>query len=108
MMGLWLLAGALVGLLNSLAIWWTVARLRSDTHHSALLLTLGGMVLRLALIAALLIGGLKRGFIPGLLAFGGLWLTRTVVVVWIHASGVPWTCAAASGDRKGSAESQRG
>jgi len=106
MIGLWLLAGGLVGALNGLTRWWTVARLRSDMEHGALLVTLGGMMLRLGLIAALLIGGLQRGIVPGLLAFGGLWLTRTLAVIWVQASGVLWTSASsdrgqAVGDRQG-------
>jgi hypothetical protein len=87
MIGLWLLAGGVVGGLNSLNRWWTVARLRADMQISPLLLTLGGMALRLALVAALLIAGLRHGIVPGLLAFAGLWLARSATVVWVHTAG---------------------
>lgn len=86
MNGLWILAGAVVGLLNGLTRWWTVARLRAEMAHSALAPTLGAMVIRLALVAALLVAGLQRGILPGLLAFTGLWLTRSAAVIWVHAS----------------------
>lgn len=88
MIGLWLLAGALVGVLNGLTRWWTVARLRAKMEGSPLGLTLGGMTVRLILVAALLTVGLQRGILPGLLAFAGLWLTRSATVIWAQAS--PW------------------
>ncbi len=97
MIGLWLLAGGLVSVLNTLTRWWIVARLRPDMRRSALLLTLSGMVVRLALVAALLIGGLKQGIVPGLLAFGGLWLTRLATVIWVQTSEFPWTYAPKDG-----------
>ncbi len=87
MTGLWLLAGGVVGGLTSLTRWWTVARLRTDMEASPLLLTLGGMALRLTLVAALLIAGLTRGIRPGLLAFAGLWLARSATVIWVHTAG---------------------
>jgi hypothetical protein len=67
-------------------------------QRSALVLTLGGMALRLALVAALLISGLRRGIVPGLLAFGGLWLTRMVAVICFQACGALWTSTSAEGE----------
>ena len=84
-MGLWLVAGGLVGLLNSLTRWWTVARFQAEMGNSALLLTLGGLALRLALVTGLLIAGLRQGIVPGLLAFAGLWVSRLATVIWFHA-----------------------
>jgi hypothetical protein len=57
---------------------------------SALSLIMGGIMVRLALTAAMLVGGLKRGIEPGLFAFAGLWLARTAIVIWIQNVGVPW------------------
>lgn len=86
MTGLWLLMGGLVGALNGLTRWWTVARLQAEMGSNALALTLGGLVIRLALVTVLLTGGLRQGIGPGLLAFTGLWVTRMVTVIWFHAS----------------------
>lgn len=85
-MGVWLLVGVLVGLLNGLTRRWTVARLQAEMENSALALTLGGLVVRLSLVAMLLIVGLRQGIVPGLLAFVGLWVTRMVTVIWFHTS----------------------
>ncbi|MBS3783245.1 MAG: ATP synthase subunit I [Anaerolineae bacterium] len=86
MSGLWVLAGALVGVLNGLSRWWTVARLRAGMAGSPLKPTLGAMVARLALVAGLLIAALRNGILPGLLAFAGLWLTRSAAAIWLHKS----------------------
>jgi hypothetical protein len=107
MTGAWLLVGGLVGLLNGLSRWWTVAQLPADMEGTPLLLTLGGMVLRLTLVAALLIAGLRQGILPGLLAFAGLWLARSGTVVWFQAAGVPWPCDAARGDSTDPPRAQR-
>jgi hypothetical protein len=85
-MSIWLLMGGLVGVLNGLTRWWTVARLQAEMGNSAVVLTLGGLGIRLALVVALLIGGLRQGIVPGLLAFAGLWITRLANVIWLHAS----------------------
>lgn len=108
MTGLWLLAGGLVGALNSLSLWWTVAQFRADAPAGTLLLTVGGMTLRLALVTALLIGGLQQGIVPGLLAFAGLWLVRSASVVCFHTSDVlrPW--ATAGGNRSSPERRHRG
>ena len=85
MIALWLLAGGLVGIANGLTRWWTVSRLRREMRLSPLALVWGVLILRLALVAALLILGLRRGIIPGLLAFAGLWLARWGTVIWSGA-----------------------
>lgn len=108
MIGLWLLAGGLVGMVNSLTRQWAVARLQAEMQGSALSLILGGLALRLALVAVLLIAGLKHGIVPGLLAFGGLWLARSAAVIWIQASGPPWLSSSGSGDPNDASEFQRG
>jgi hypothetical protein len=81
----WLLAGSLVGMMNGLARWWTVSHLRYQTRRSALALVWGGFILRQAAVAALLTLGLKRGIIPGLLAFAGMCLARWGSVIWFGA-----------------------
>ncbi len=86
-MTLWLLAGALVGALNAGIRWWTVSRVWVGLTQRALLLVLGGMTVRLSLVACLLALGLSRGIIPGLLSFGGVWLSRWATVLWFNANG---------------------
>jgi hypothetical protein len=78
----WLVVGGLVGLANDLTRRWSVSRLRQEMRPGALAVIWGGLVLRLGLVTALLIVGLKRGIVPGLLAFSGLWLARWGTVIW--------------------------
>ena len=87
-MTLWLVAGALVGLLNAGIRWWTVSRLGAELPDRALLTAVGGMAVRLSLAASLLTIGLRRGIVPGLLSFGGMWITRWATVLWFNAKGV--------------------
>lgn len=89
MIALWLLAGSLTGILNSLTRWWTVHQLRAEMPGHPVLLILSGMTLRFVLVSALLIAGLKDGIVQGLLAFGGLWLARWAAVLWSHKAGPP-------------------
>ena len=86
-MTLWLLAGALIGALNAGIRWWTVSRVWVGLTQRALLLVVGGMTVRLSLIACLLALGLSRGIVPGLLSFGGVWLSRWATVLWFNANG---------------------
>ncbi len=72
----WLFTGGVVGVLNGMTLWWTVARLRPDTPRRAVAWALGGAILRWGLAGGLLISALQRGIVPGLLAFAGLWLAR--------------------------------
>lgn len=87
-MALWLAAGALVGVLNAFNRWWTVARTHHDREDRAVSMVLGGMMVRLLVVAALLIAALRVGIVPGLLAFGGMWLARWGALIWIHRNGV--------------------
>jgi hypothetical protein len=82
---LWLLAGGLVGTANGLTRWWTISHLRHEMRLSPLALVWGGLTVRLALAAALLIIALRNGIIPGLLAFAGLWLARWGTAIWFGA-----------------------
>lgn len=86
MIGLWLLLGVVTACLNGLARWWTVSRLRAEMGHNALWLTLSTLVVRLALVTALLIAALQQGIGSGLAAFVGLWLSRWSTVIWAQAS----------------------
>jgi hypothetical protein len=93
---LWLLAGGLIGMVNGLTQWWTVSRLRPKMDLGPLTLVWGGLILRLGLVAALLILGLRQGIMPGLLAFAGLWLARWGTTIWFGAlrpSGEQWLTA---------------
>ena len=87
-MTLWLVLGALVGLLNAAFRWWTVSHIGADLPERALLITVGGIVVRLSLVASLLTLALSRGIVPGLLSFGGLWMARWATVLWIDARGI--------------------
>jgi len=84
---LWLFAGGAVAVVNAVTRQRTVACLSTETIGGSLVLVLGGMLLRLSLVAGLLIAGLRQGIAPGLLAFAGLWITRGAIVVWL---GVGW------------------
>ncbi len=85
---LWLVAGAAVAVVNAVTRRKTVASLSAESVSGSLVLALGGMLLRLGLIAALLVVALSQGIVAGLVAFGGLWLTRAALILWI---GVGWS-----------------
>jgi len=80
MITLWLFAGLVVGALNGLTLWWTVARLQPHAPGHGVAWILGSTLLRWGLAAGLLIAALQRGILPGLLAFAGLWLARWGIV----------------------------
>lgn len=84
---LWLFAGGIVAVVNAVIRQRTVASLSTETIRGSLVLVLGGMLLRLGLVAGLLVAGLRQGVVSGLLAFAGLWLARGAIVVWF---GVGW------------------
>jgi hypothetical protein len=71
--------------MNGMTRWWTVSRLRKETPLRPRALVWGGLSLRLALVAAVLILALRRGIIPGLLTFAGLWLARWSTAIWFAA-----------------------
>jgi hypothetical protein len=81
----WLLIGGAVGIVNGLTRWWTVSRLRHDMQLSPLFLVWAGWILRLALVAILLMIGIRQGIIPGLVSFAGLSLGRWATVIWLGA-----------------------
>lgn len=85
MIASWLLLGVLIGVANALMRWWTVSRLHQEMRLSALTWVWGGLILRLGLVAAMLILGLKRGILAALLAFTGLSLARWGCVIWFGA-----------------------
>lgn len=82
---LWPIAGGGVGLANALTRWKTVSLMAAGTGTRSMVLGLvvGGVLVRLGLVAGLLMAGLRQGIVPGMLAFGGLWLTRSAIVIWI-------------------------
>lgn len=84
---LWLFAGGAVAIVNAVTRQRTVAWLSAETIGGSLVLVLGGMLLRLGLVAGVLVAGLRQGVMPGMLAFVGLWITRGAIVVWF---GVGW------------------
>lgn len=87
MIGLWVwpFVGGLVGIVNGATRLTTISYLSSETVTRSLVLVLGGMMVRLGFVAALLIAGLKQGIDAGLLAFAGLWVARWVIVIWSNA-----------------------
>jgi hypothetical protein len=90
MMG-WLLAGLLLGALNALSLAWTVGRLQPQgAVWPALALVWGGAVLRWSLAVLLLSLALRQGILPGLGAFGGLWLARSLAVLWFGTQEEAW------------------
>jgi hypothetical protein len=84
------MAGGVVGVVNTVTRWWTVARLRTGRESHALLATLGGLALRLALVSALLAVGFRHSVTSGLLCFAGLWLIRSAGLIYIHSHDVYW------------------
>jgi len=72
----WLCAGVALGFFNIMTQWWTVQRLHPEAPHYALVLMMGGMMLRWLLAAGLFITALQGGLFPLLMAFAGLWLAR--------------------------------
>lgn len=86
---LWPFAGGFVGVLNGLTRWRTVSRLSTNAVTRSLVMVLGGMFLRLSLVTGLLMAGLIRGIVPGLLAFVGIWITRWAIVILVSAQQGP-------------------
>ena len=80
---LWLLLGAVFGILSMLSQWWTVNRLHPLAPPNTVAWIVGGAALRWVLVAGLLFAALQHGIVPALWAFTGLWLARTVVLVWM-------------------------
>ena len=81
MIGLWLLAGTILGVVHIATQRWTIQRLESSSAARVLLLSGTGMLLRLALAAGLLLAALQQGILPALAAFGGLMITRWLLLI---------------------------
>lgn len=82
MVALWMLAGGAVGTLNGLTAKWAVARLGPTAPVRAVSWMVAGALLRWGLAAGLLIAALRRGIVPALLAFAGIWLARWGIIYW--------------------------
>ncbi|MBN1955592.1 MAG: hypothetical protein JW900_11155 [Anaerolineae bacterium] len=88
----WLWVGLAAGAANLLHLAWTVRRLDPQTGHwRARALVWGGAVLRWGLAALVLSLALQRGILPGLSAFLGLWLARSLGVAWFGSGEFSWT-----------------
>lgn len=80
---LWFALGALWGVLGTLALRWSVARVQPESPGRALPLVVGGSLLRLGLVALLLLAALRQGIVPALLLLVGMLLTRSILLlVW--------------------------
>lgn len=73
---LWLAIGIAGGVLNLIAMAWTVAGVRPGREIRAVSSLVGGLGLRLALATLLLTTALRHSAIAGLCTFAGLWLAR--------------------------------
>lgn len=104
MIALWTVLGGLLGAVNGVTRWWTVSRLRAGRRADALLWTLGGMAIRLGLVAGLLIAAFRDNPLAGFAAAGGLLLTRSLTVIWVHTRG--WSRLSGTGESEGCAPSK--
>lgn len=86
----WFLAGGIVGLLNGITLWWTVAYLRPEAPRRALFNAIGGALVRWGLVSGLLISALRHGIWPCLVAFAGLVVARWGVVSWFGFNQAPF------------------
>ncbi len=71
-----MLAGGTLGWLNSLSRTWSVSRLQPRNPGAGVAWVEVGLLLRLALTAALLTFALREGLVAGLCALAGLWAVR--------------------------------
>ena len=80
---LWLLLGAGTSLFFLNMQKWSVEKITPDKPLASQVLVLGGMVLRWALIALILILALKRDPLAALIVFAAFMLTRLVILaIW--------------------------
>ncbi len=86
----WLLIGLGAGALNALLLSWSVWRLQPRPGSLGALRLWLGAALRWLLALLLLSAALRRGILPGLLAFAGMWLSRSLFVAWLGLGGWPW------------------
>jgi hypothetical protein len=87
MMVLWLPIGALVAVLGVASIRWTVMRFDTTAPYRSVALAAGGMIMRLALAAAVLFLALRQGPVCALLVFLGLLLGRWAAVGLLTRAG---------------------
>jgi uncharacterized membrane protein len=80
----WLGLGSTLGLFTLTMQWWTINRLLSSESNRAVAVAVGGMIVRLALVAGLLIVALKENILAGILVLIGWWLVRSVSLVWVE------------------------
>jgi len=79
----WLFAGAGIGILHGMTLWWTVSALQPAKIGRALTLVWGGALLRCVTVAALLIVAMNHALSSGLLAAAGFFLARWVLSAMI-------------------------
>jgi hypothetical protein len=81
MIALWLLAGAAWGSVAMLSLRWTVERLRPQASGQALLIMGGGVLLRLAIAAGVLLAALRHSILYAGLALVGMLMARSVLLL---------------------------
>ncbi|MGC9332579.1 MAG: ATP synthase subunit I [Anaerolineae bacterium] len=87
MVGLWFVAGSALGVVHIVTQQWTIRRLEDRSVGGVLLLSGGGMLLRLGLAAGLLLAALQQGIVPALAAFGGLAVIRWLLLIVASRAG---------------------
>lgn len=86
----WLLAGALVGIANVYSIARTVSRMRPDGRLYAVLVTVGGALMRFGLAVVVLSLALQQSALSGILAFVGLLVARWIAVYLLNTGRLAW------------------
>jgi hypothetical protein len=81
MVVLWVLAGAVWGLLAMLTLHWTVDHLQPQAPSRALMLLGGGLLLRLLLAGGVLLAAVRQSILAAGLALAGMLLARSVLLV---------------------------
>jgi hypothetical protein len=88
---LWFVAGAGVGLVNTLLLVHTVRLVRPDARLGSVGLVTAGYLLRYGLTAATLLLAVLQGSEPALAAGFGLWIARWIVVAVGHVASTTRT-----------------
>lgn len=89
MIGVWFVFGVGIGILNYWMQWRSVNGLHSGASRIGVIRVVGGGALRCVLIAVLLLAIFHQGFIPGLIAFAGFWLTRLGLILRLGLVPLP-------------------
>ncbi len=87
MIWIWPIVGALIGMLNALALSVTVQRLDGDRPATSYGLLIAGMAGRWVVTAVLLAVVFKNGINAGLLALAGFWIARWAAILWWNGKG---------------------